>query len=87
MMVGVIQRLRSDPSAPEELLSAGVPTTTLHSSVPYNRVVTWLRNGPDGSLILDIPVPDDTKIPFFAIEQTGEYVLAALNNPKRWVGE
>ncbi|KAL1412597.1 hypothetical protein Q8F55_000344 [Vanrija albida] len=73
--------------APEELLSAGVPTTTLHSSVPYNRIVTWLRNGTNGSLILDIPVPDDTKIPFFAIEQTGDYVLAALNNPKRWVGK
>ncbi|TXT13012.1 hypothetical protein VHUM_01413 [Vanrija humicola] len=73
--------------APEELISAGVPTTTLHSSVPYNRIVSWLRNGPNGTLILDIPVPDDTKIPFYAIEQTGEYVLAALHNPKRWVGK
>jgi len=37
--------------------------------------------------LLTIPVPDDTVLPGFALEQTGEFVLAALRNPKKYVGK
>lgn len=35
---------------------------------------------------VNLPVPDETPIPWFAIEQLGEYVLAALRNPQKWLG-
>jgi hypothetical protein len=37
--------------------------------------------------LLTIPVPDDTILPGFALEQTGEFVLAALKSPKKYVGK
>jgi hypothetical protein len=36
--------------------------------------------------LLTIPVPDDTILPGFALEQTGEFVLAALKSPKKYIG-
>lgn len=60
--------------------------TVLHTTVPYTRICEWLKDGPDG-LVLDVPIPDDIALPMFAVEQTGDYVLAALRNPKRWAGE
>ncbi|BEI83711.1 hypothetical protein CcaverHIS002_0403150 [Cutaneotrichosporon cavernicola] len=72
-------------STPEELRRLGVPHTVLHTSVPFSRLNEWLVPT-DKGLLLDLPVPDDTSIPWFAVEQTGDYVLAALRNPKKWVG-
>jgi hypothetical protein len=59
--------------------------TVLHTTVPYNRITEWLEDS-DRGLVLNVPVPDDTAMPLFAIEQTGDYVLAALRNPKKWAG-
>ncbi|CAK9787086.1 NAD(P)-binding protein [Cutaneotrichosporon oleaginosum] len=72
-------------STPEDLRRLGVPHTVLHTSVPFSRLIEWLEES-DTGLVLNFPVPDDCSVPFFAIEQTGEYVLAALRNPKKWVG-
>ena len=54
--------------------------------MPFNRITEWLEDSPKG-LVLNVPVPDDTAIPFFSSEQTGDYVLAALRNPKKWAGK
>lgn len=62
-----------------------MPHTVLHTSVPFNRIDTWLEDKGDG-FVVNLPVPDETQIPWFSSEQTGEYVLAALENPKRWLG-
>lgn len=72
-------------TAPNVLEENGIVTTILHTSVPFNRITEWLEDGPKG-LVFNVPVPDDTPIPLFAIEQTGDYVLAALKNPKKWAG-
>lgn len=37
------------------------------------------RSDPGAGWILDCPVPDDVKIPMYALEQTGQYVIAALS--------
>jgi uncharacterized protein YbjT (DUF2867 family) len=72
-------------STPEDLRRLGVPHTVLHTSVPFSRLTEWLEEG-DKGLVLNLPVPDECAVPWFAIEQTGEYVLAALRNPRKWVG-
>ncbi|GMK58951.1 hypothetical protein CspeluHIS016_0603930 [Cutaneotrichosporon spelunceum] len=71
-------------STPQELCRLGVSHTVLHTSVPFSRLTEWVKPAEEG-LLLDLPVPDDTRIPWFAVEQMGDYVLAALRNPTKWV--
>lgn len=73
-------------AAPEDLAKHGIGWTILHTTVPYNRIVEWLDEHENG-LVLNMPVPDETAIPFFAMEQLGEYMLAILRDPKKWDGE
>jgi hypothetical protein len=41
----------------------------------------------DGSVQLDNPMPDDTVVPSFAVEQTGLWAAAAFKDPKKWISE
>ncbi|WWC72314.1 uncharacterized protein I206_106276 [Kwoniella pini CBS 10737] len=37
--------------------------------------------------VLAFPIPDDTKISSFPVEQTGIWVKEALSNPDKWIGK
>ena len=73
--------------------STSLPTTFLYTSHAYSDFLylhyftkDQTSDNPD-RFLLTIPVPDDTILPGFALEQTGEFVLAALKSPKKYVGQ
>lgn len=76
----------------EYIRSTPLPTTMLYTSHAYSDFL-YLQHftkdpssGDPDRYLLTIPVPDETVLPGFALEQTGEFVLAALRNPKKYVG-
>lgn len=46
-----------------------------------------LKKNEDGTLVLNIPAPDETPMVNFAPEQTGAWVTAILNNPDEYLGK
>lgn len=72
--------------------STSLPTTFLYTSHAYSDFLYLNHFTKDQSssnpnrYLLTIPVPDDTILPGFALEQTGEFVLAALKSPKKYIG-
>jgi hypothetical protein len=72
----------------KELKASGIPSTVLYTSQYFSDVIKfgWLQPQKDGSVMLGMPCPDDTIIPAFPVEQTGLWVLEALNNPSKWIG-
>lgn len=65
--------------AQAELAKRNIAHTVLHTTVPYGRVRDWLKR--DGNKwILDCPIPDDIKMPMYALEQTGLYVISTLKS-------
>ena len=77
----------------EYIRSTKLPTTMLYTSHAYNDFLYLNHFTKDSAsdnpdrFLLTIPVPDDTILPGFALEQTGEFVLAALKSPKKYVGK
>jgi len=67
----------------------GYPVTHLYTSHYISNLVKFgaLSREADGSLKLSTPTPDDAPMPNFAVEQTGGWVLAAFNNPDKYIGE
>jgi hypothetical protein len=41
----------------------------------------------DGKLILHHPLPDNSVIPSFAVEQIGLWAMVAFKDPKKWIGK
>lgn len=76
----------------EYIRSTKLPTTFLYTSHAYSDFLHLHHftkdpsSGDPDRYLITIPVPDDTVLPGFALEQTGEFVLAALKNPKRYAG-
>lgn len=46
-----------------------------------------LKPNNDGTFTLGLPAPDHTLVPGVVVEQTGEWVLTALQNPDKYIGE
>lgn len=74
---GVLGRPKKVIEAQAELVKRGIAHTVLHTTVPYGRVREWLVRRGDRWL-LDCPIPDDIKMPMYALEQTGLYVISTL---------
>jgi hypothetical protein len=53
---------------------------------PGCRKFYQLAKQDDGSYLYSVPTPADTVLPSFAVEQTGEWVVAAFNDPAKWIG-
>ena len=69
--------------------STKLPTTFLYTCTPYSRILDkhLVKPQPDGTILLDVALPDDCEFPGFAAEQTGDWVKMALRQPKKWAGE
>jgi hypothetical protein len=72
--------------------TTSLPTTLLYTSHAYSDFLHLNHLERDSSsseerYILSIPVPDDTVLPGYAVEQTGEWVLAVLQARGKWIGE
>lgn len=88
---GVLGRPKKVMEAQAELWKRGIAHTVLHTTVPYGRVREWLRRDGD-RWILECPIPDDIKMPMYALEQTGLYVINTLkahlcSKQRRYPGE
>lgn len=85
--------LRADPLPVDEYLKAsGVPRTSLYNSAYMENLVTpvigfqMCKKLDDGTISVEIPSPEDRYMPFYSVDQTGGWVLAALKNPAQWIG-
>jgi uncharacterized protein YbjT (DUF2867 family) len=65
------------------------PVTSLYTSHYMANLykLGLLKKEDDGTFTLNIPAPDDTPIPNFAVEQTGGWVAAILKDPKKYIGQ
>lgn len=46
-----------------------------------------VKENEDGTFTLGLPGPDHTLVPGVVVEQTGDWVVAALNHPEKWIGK
>lgn len=74
---GVLGRPKKVIEAQAELCKRGIAHTVLHTTVPYGRVREWLVRRGD-RWVLECPIPDDIKMPMYALEQTGLYVISTI---------
>lgn len=49
--------------------------------------MNMVKPNDDGSFTLALPGTDDTLVPGVVVEQTGEWVVAALSDPKKYIGK
>ena len=66
--------------------TTSLPTTYLYTCTPFSDVLTYLSRSSNDDYLLTLPITDDTAIPAFPVEQTGEWVRVAMARPDRWVG-
>ncbi|WWD16136.1 hypothetical protein CI109_100561 [Kwoniella shandongensis] len=82
----------------EHIRQVGLPTTFLHTSRYFSNMTKFgelvkRSNADPGassgvestSFVFELPVPDDCPLPCFAVEQIGAFVLAALNEPDKYI--
>ena len=62
--------------------------TDLYTSFYYSNATKFnmLKPQKDGTLLLEVPAADDTAIIAYAVEQTGGWVKAIFNDPKKFIG-
>ncbi|EJD47470.1 NAD(P)-binding protein [Auricularia subglabra TFB-10046 SS5] len=75
----------------EYLKASGVPRTTFYNPFYYENLVNpnmaMVTKADDGTLVLDLPIPEDTYIPSYSNDQAGAWVLTAFKNPSEWIGK
>lgn len=49
--------------------------------------MNMVKPNDDGSFTLGLPGTDDTVVPGVAVEQTGDWVVTALSDPEKYIGE
>lgn len=65
----------------------GVPGTQLYTSYYYSNLLSAkLAEQADGTVVIQLPLPDDTVIPAFNAEQIGLFARVAFRNPDKWIG-
>ncbi|CAD6565062.1 MAG: hypothetical protein TREMPRED_000788, partial [Tremellales sp. Tagirdzhanova-0007] len=67
--------------------TTSLPTTYLYTCTPFSDVFEYLSRSSNDDYLLTLPITDDTAIPAFPVEQTGEWVRVAMARPDRWVGK
>lgn len=66
--------------------STNLPTTYLYTCTPFSDVLHHIsRQGDD--YLLTFPVTDETALPGWPVEQTGEWVRVAMARPDKWIGQ
>jgi hypothetical protein len=66
--------------------STSLPTTYLYTCTPFSDVLHHLSKSSDEDYLLSFPITDETAMPGFPVEQTGEWVKVAIAKPDKWVG-
>lgn len=73
------------------LEASGVPRTTFYNPFYYENLINpamgMVKKADDGSLVLDLSIPEDTYIPSYSVDQSGAWVLPALKSPAQWIGK
>ena len=72
----------------EYIKSKNVPAAFLNTCGYFSDMLKYdlLKKNEDGSLTMWLLMPDDTQVNQFAVEQTGEWVKAILEDPKACEG-
>ena len=67
----------------------GVPAAFINTCQYFSDILKYdlVKKNDDGSFSLWQMMPDDTKIDSFAVEQTGDWVKAILENPDKYKGK
>ncbi|WVQ69836.1 uncharacterized protein L199_008057 [Kwoniella botswanensis] len=84
-----IPHLDSKVQVSKYIRTTSLPTTHLITSYYFSNANKFgqITKDKHGSLVLATPVPDDCYLPGFAVEQTGAWVLKALKDPERFIGQ
>ncbi|KAG8684274.1 NmrA-like domain-containing protein 1 [Ceratobasidium sp. 395] len=71
------------------LKEIGVPLTCISAAYYFENLWMFLplKKNADGSYVLDWFFPSDVRLPSFAAEDYGAWVMAALTDPKAWIGK
>lgn len=67
--------------------STSLPTTYLYTCTPFSDVLHHLSRQGENDYLLAFPITDDTALPGFPVEQTGEWVKVAMAHPDKWAGQ
>ena len=80
-------------AANEYLKASGLNHTSIYNCAyfevlgPQHVQFAMSKLLPDGSIQLTIPIPQDCYVPWYAVGQSGGWVLEALKNPAEWMGD
>ncbi|KZV86157.1 NAD(P)-binding protein, partial [Exidia glandulosa HHB12029] len=73
------------------LKASGVPFTTFTNCLYYENLVNpglgFLKPLQDGTLSLELPVPENVYLPFYTVSQTGAWILQAFKDPAKYLGQ
>ncbi|KZV81691.1 NAD(P)-binding protein [Exidia glandulosa HHB12029] len=77
----------------EYLKASGIPHTSLYNCGYFENLISPVsgfqlcKKLDDGTISVEIPIPADSYMAFYSVDQTGGWVLEALKNPSRWIGK
>jgi hypothetical protein len=67
-----------------------LPVTNIRTSTYYSNVLKFQQLKPNpktGGYFLVMQLPDDSQLTYFDVERLGDWVLAVLNDPAKYIGE
>jgi uncharacterized protein YbjT (DUF2867 family) len=70
--------------------SNNIPSTNLYTSTYFSDFLKFRQLPPNletGGFTLALPMPDSVKIPGYDVGQLGDWALAALDNPEKYLGQ
>ncbi|WVW82856.1 hypothetical protein I302_104868 [Kwoniella bestiolae CBS 10118] len=84
-----IPHFDSKANVSKYIRTTSLPTTHLITSYYFSNAIKFgqIKRDKHGTLLLATPAPDDCPIPGYAVEQTGAWVLKALNEPDKFIGK
>ncbi|WWC69236.1 uncharacterized protein I206_103173 [Kwoniella pini CBS 10737] len=84
-----VPHFQSKANVTKYIKATCLPTTYLYTSYYFSNATKFGQISKDKNdrLLLSIPAPDECLIPGYAVEQTGKWVLKALQNPNEFIGK
>ncbi|KZV98608.1 NAD(P)-binding protein [Exidia glandulosa HHB12029] len=73
----------------EYLKASGVPYTVFLNAFYYENLtkINMLKKLDDGTYSVEIPIPEDTYIPSYSVDQSGGWILEAFKKPELYIGQ
>jgi hypothetical protein len=81
---------RADPySVSQHAHEKSLPVTNIRTSTYYSNVLKFQQLKPNpktGGYFLVMQLPDDSQLTYFDVDRLGDWVLAVLNDPAKYIG-